>query len=119
MACFACRHGDSDRYLPAILYGCVPVFVKEREAAPFQEVIDWTQISLKLEPKHVPIMYKVIANFSQDRIVGMRRAMGNVWMRLLWTAARRKPFLGETGRQDAFATLIEVLRRRLTRECGL
>ena len=27
--------GDSDRYLPAILYGCIPVFVCESEALPF------------------------------------------------------------------------------------
>ena len=47
------RHGDSDRYLPAILYGCIPVFIKEEEARPFDEVIDWSRISLSLRPVHV------------------------------------------------------------------
>ena len=31
--------GDSDRYLPAILYGCVPVFTCDGEEGSFDEVI--------------------------------------------------------------------------------
>eukprot|EP00966_Prymnesium_polylepis_P055129 1274755-Prymnesium_polylepis.1 len=53
------RHGDSDRYLPAILYGCVPVFVKEAEVGPLDDVIDWSAISLGLRPRDVPAIHQV------------------------------------------------------------
>jgi hypothetical protein len=43
----------SDRYLPAILYGCIPVFIKEEEAGPFDEIINWSLVSLQLRPRHV------------------------------------------------------------------
>ena len=112
------RHGDSDRYLPAILYGCVPVFIKENETGPLDELIDWSSVSLGLQPRDVPRIDEVLATVSHEHVVAMRRAMSQVWERLLWTQARRKPYLGESGARDAFASLMEMLRGRLVRECG-
>ena len=40
--------GDSDRYLPAVLYGCIPVFPLPGEALPFEDVLDWNETAVRL-----------------------------------------------------------------------
>lgn len=40
--------GDSDRYLPAMLYGCIPVFMQPDEAGPFDELLPWANMSTNL-----------------------------------------------------------------------
>ena len=98
--------------------------MQENEAGPFRELIPWDDISLRLSPQHVPILHKALANVSQARVVAMRRNMARWWPRLLWPAldAREKAstrghaqraFAEGRTRDDAFTTLVEVLRRRL------
>ena len=42
------RGGDSDRYLPAILFGCIPVLLPEDDVMPFQDdVIPWDKFSVR------------------------------------------------------------------------
>ncbi len=123
--------GDSDRYLPAILYGCVPIFVsnshKQRETGPFAEVINWNEVALHVTRKEIPALHTRLEAVGSDQVLAMRRAMAAVWPRLLWSRVKPRfprqrldqywPFLSETPEQpDAFATLIEQLRRRLERE---
>ena len=116
--------GDSDRYLPAILYGCIPVWVHPGEVAPLDEALPWANVSLHLQAGPCGIrescsgamasLRAMLSRVSQRQVVAMRRAMAAVWPRLLWT----RPFgsyLGEAGEADAFATLVEVLRLRLAR----
>jgi len=121
--------GDSDRYLPALLYGCVPVFTAATEAKPFDEVLNWKHVSLSLAGgARVPMLHKLLANISDARLLRMRRAMATTWPRLLWTSlhvgaaahltnepsrADGVSYLGEPSETDAFETLIAVLRRRL------
>ena len=129
------HHGDSDRYLPSILFGCIPVFVKDGEEGPFEELIPWGRVSLMLGLRDVPRLHEHIANCSPARRLSMRRSMASVWPRLLWArhAGRRggggarsaargagaaptwgpSSYLGESGEGDAFETLIDVLRMRL------
>ena len=40
--------GDSDRYLPAVLYGCIPIFAQEHEALPLEEGVDWSAAALRV-----------------------------------------------------------------------
>ena len=118
------HEGDSDRYLPAILYGCIPVWVHPGEVAPLDEALPWANVSLHLQAGPcdttgscagaMASLRAMLARVSQRQLVAMRRAMAAMWPRLLWT----RPFgsyLGETGEADAFATLVEVLRLRLAR----
>ena len=127
------HHGDSDRYLPAVLYGCVPVFIKSNEAGPFREVIPWERISLQLTPADIPILHLVLNNISHEEIVRKRRAMQDHWSRMLWpsvngTSRRRLPKNGlgsgmapfsshsTTTERNAFTTFVEVLRQRLDQD---
>ena len=124
-------HGDSDRYLPAVLYGCIPIFAKDGETPPFDDVLPWPNVSLQVGLGDVGRLHEIIAAVGPAKLVHMRLAMGAVWRRLLWTSTfgggaasipsnRRPPtgprYLGEDASQDAFATFIDVLRARLRAE---
>ena len=191
-------NGDSDRYLPAILYGCVPVFADDSEYGPFAEVIPWDAISLRVGNKVSPTLaltlthpysplltlthpyspvltrthpyslllalspiflgeginvstarrmriapdrpesccaqglkqlHLVLANISEARLRAMRRAMRNVWTRLLYKPTGQgtysAPQLSDLGvtRQltqrtlpGAVETLAQVLVHRLDGE---
>jgi len=118
--------GDSDRYLPALLYGCIPVFVCEDEVLPFDELLPWARFSLQLRIRDVKNLHVLLRSVEQARVVAMRRAMATVWPRLLWTTdnfdmrssagnvnTRMDGYLGESGGRDAFAMLMAVLSLRL------
>ena len=43
------RGGDSDRYLPAVLMGCIPVLLPDDDVMPFQdEVVPWDDFSVSI-----------------------------------------------------------------------
>jgi len=71
--------GDSDRYLPAILLGCIPVFFSKREFRPFEEILDWDQFSLRVSKHEIPKLHEIIGNISSAKVVKMRRAMAQAW----------------------------------------
>ena len=73
--------GDSDRYLPALLYGCVPVFAWSDEEGPYAEIIPWSDVSLRVEPANLA---QVIDAVSDAQLARMRRAMQSVWHRLVF-----------------------------------
>ena len=106
------NEGDSDRYLPAILYGCIPVFLCPGEEPPFSEVLPWRNISLRLGPDDAAQLPRILSRIGPAQVVAMRLAMAAVWRRLLWTRLSGS-YLGEDPSSDAFDTLMEVLRRRL------
>ena len=108
--------GDSDRYLPALLYGCVPVFASGKaEAKPFEEVIRWEDFSLDLPggPAQVKGLHQFLSKVDDTRLYAMRRAMAAVWPKMLWTSVSGSTYLGEPKSSDAFATLIATLAKRL------
>ena len=128
--------GDSDRYLPAILYGCVPIFVSrdrtQVESGPYAEAIAWREVALHVTREELTTLHDRLQAISHERLLAMRRAMAVVWPRLLWSRAKPTfprpsrharpgsqfwPYLTETPEQpDAFSTLLEQLRGRLDRE---
>mmetsp|Transcript_12889 Transcript_12889/g.42865 ORF Transcript_12889/g.42865 Transcript_12889/m.42865 type:complete len:134 (-) Transcript_12889:114-515(-) len=114
------NEGDSDRFLPALLYGCIPVFSLADEARPFEEVVPWDSCSLRVHETDLPRLHTILANISRAQRASMRRAMCGVWPAMLWTRLgfassrpRGEGYLGESGRADALATFMAVLRRRV------
>ena len=109
------NEGDSDRYLAAILHGCIPIFTFPGEQPPYADVLPWRNASLLLgpgEPKQLPT---ILARIGRQQVVAMRLAMAHVWRRLLWTG-QFGSYLGEGASDDAFETLMKVLKRRLRSE---
>ena len=90
--CFSPRgwdQGDSDRYLPSILYGCIPVFVDKLEAMPLQELEDmkWNESALFVEVRDVVRLRDHIKEYiSPNTEQRMRDAADSIWRRLLYTS---------------------------------
>ena len=76
--------GDSDRYLPALLYGCVPVFAWSDEEGPYSDLIDWDQISIRVDPSGLASAVDAV---SDETLAIMRKAMQGVWHRMLFAEA--------------------------------
>ena len=113
--------GDSDRYLPAVLYGCVPVFPLPGEALPFEDVLDWNETAVRLTAEQIPRMHEVLDAIPHAQLVRMRRRMREIYRPLLWSSAHGS-YLGEPSgtdaTSDAFATLMASLRKRLPAGSG-
>jgi hypothetical protein len=134
--------GDSDRYLPAILLGCIPVFLQAHEERPLEELLPWDDFSVRIRQEQIAELHLVLEGYSPERVVQMRRAMASAWEYLLFSSyppseltlhrdvlefklpqldprTGQRPnvtsYLGEDGRRDAFHGLMRVLRGRLQR----
>lgn len=108
--------GDSDRYIAAVLHGCVPVFLVTDEPLPLEEAIPWRRFSLTVRTRDIPTLHTTLAAVSQAALREMRRRMQDAWPSLLWSRAPYTPLLDEDGSSrahDAFGTLMSVLRARL------
>jgi len=85
-------------------------------------VLPWDSCSLRVHEKDLPRLHTILANISRAQRASMRRAMCGVWPAMLWTrlgSVSPRPsgegYLGESGRADALATFMAVLRRRVER----
>uniref|UniRef100_A0A7S0J291 Exostosin GT47 domain-containing protein n=1 Tax=Calcidiscus leptoporus TaxID=127549 RepID=A0A7S0J291_9EUKA len=134
--------GDSDRYLPALLYGCVPVMADPLEAMPLVEhpEMDWEHAALYVQRSALKGVVGALSALppSTDRRLVAKGA--TMWPRLLHTTlhfsssswenkeckrqARARginvsattlcsSYLGEDGSTDTYHTLMEILKRRV------
>jgi hypothetical protein len=136
--------GDSDRYLAAMLYGCVPVFLHPGERPPFDDLLEWADFSLRLDgAADVARLPAILDAVSDKRLVAMRLAIAKAWTTMLWARPGRTPaatlwpappeadktparprvamrdgghsYLGEDARDvDALGAFLSVLRRRMS-----
>ena len=90
--CYAPRgwdNGDSDRYLPALLYGCIPIMSDRLEGMPFDELpdMDWSSVAFALEKDRLAgalsHLRKVVAPSQEAEM--RRRGVGMV-QRLMYTS---------------------------------
>jgi len=87
--------GDTDRYVPAIMFGCIPVMLRTvllsatqhaPMAFPMDERLDWSSFSLAVDIDDVQRLPEILANVTAQQRRRMRRTMGLVWRRFLWTS---------------------------------
>ena len=93
--------GDSDRYLPAVLHGCVPVMADRFEAMPLAELpeMGWDAAALAVERDDLPRLPALLDALPPARTREMRAAAAALWPRLLYTTLE-------------FSTLEEIKRER-------
>ena len=87
---FALRaQGDSDRYLPALLYGCIPVLSDRIEAMPLDELpeMQWTSATLGLEREMISKLPGLLTEAVGPRLEASMRALHPPMLeRLLYTS---------------------------------
>lgn len=107
------RGGDHDRYIPALLTGCVPVIYSHvynhgRTNVihnAFEGLIDWDKIAVFITPEDVDNLDDILDKVDFN---SKRAHVGLIWRRLLWTSIYGSE-LGETPEEDAIHTLIKIL----------
>jgi hypothetical protein len=114
--------GDTDRYIPAILFGCIPVMLsgtvrdghRVPMALPLEEhpEMDWPSFAVLIELADVANLHEILGRITHEQLRRMRHALARVWRRVLWTSIYGS-YLGEDAAEDAFETMMGVLRWRL------
>lgn len=90
--CFSPRgwdNGDSDRYLPLLLYGCVPVLSDRLEALPLSEhpQMEWNETALFIENGDIPRLMELLGALPDGAHARMAKRARGMWQRLLHTSA--------------------------------
>mmetsp|Transcript_6263 Transcript_6263/g.23078 ORF Transcript_6263/g.23078 Transcript_6263/m.23078 type:complete len:742 (-) Transcript_6263:220-2445(-) len=107
--------GDSDRYLPAVLLGCIPVVMPADDTMPFEDdVIPWDEFSVRLAPEDIPRLHEILASVSAAQQDAMRLRMSQYWQYLLYTSLgavpHRLPLVSKL--PDAMHALAQTLWHR-------
>jgi len=124
--------GPPDRYIAAILFGCIPVMLRTARVdlwdrhpdrylgnkqvpltLPLEEVIDWSSFSVLVGMDELHALPELLGNVTLARRLRLRRGLLRVWRRLLYSSIFG-PYMSEDadGHGDAFATLVQVLAKR-------
>lgn len=114
--------GDQDRYLPALLTGCIPIMLtsvyesgrKQPVVPPLDDLIPWTKIAVLVDADDVHRLPDILARVD---VAHRRYAVYKHWRQLLWTTAYAEPEgdLWEDGTDDAVDALVRVLHMRAQR----
>lgn len=113
--------GDSDRYLPAILFGCIPVFLGQKstqgQALPYDEVIDWSSMSFHVPFEENRNIVEIVKRYDTVEFrTGAYRAMSRAWNKLLYSRIYGNYMTLNTTEScddDATQSFVDVLRWRL------
>jgi len=94
--------GDTDRYIPAIMFGCIPVMLTDTRygpatrrgaapetlmAMPMEEhpELDWSRFSVQVSLYDLSRLPLILSAISPKKRLEMRKAMAAIWPRFLWT----------------------------------
>jgi len=108
--------GDHDRYLPALLTGCVPIILKSVVVAgqvqhitqPYEDIIEWNKIAVMI---HADEIHKLPHILKHANIISKRAHVFKVWRKLLYSSHYGN-HLGESSVDDALQNLVDVLQLR-------
>ncbi|KAG1680014.1 hypothetical protein FOA52_007078 [Chlamydomonas sp. UWO 241] len=119
--------GDSDRYVAASLFGCVPVLINSSHnrmrlphSLPLEEVLPWHTFSSVVDTADVATLHEKLECLLPS-VPRMRAALAAEWPRLLYSSLYRS-YLGEPagenttvggGQGDAFDAIMQVLTSRI------
>lgn len=106
--------GWGRRHTLAAMHGCIPVIIMDGASLELEELIPWDKMSVRVAEKDIEkldtILAEVMAN--EVRMRNMRAELACAWPRLLWSSIEGS-HAGEDGTDDAFTSVMEILRRRL------
>ena len=108
--------GDTDRYIPALFAGCIPIMLKNvraygllhRMIQPYEDLIQWDKIAVLIDYDDIPRLPELL---SRVNVKSKRAHFVFFWHRLLYTTYYGAYF-GETGRNDGLETFVKILKTR-------
>ncbi|KAG2488893.1 hypothetical protein HYH03_012523 [Edaphochlamys debaryana] len=103
--------GHGQRQIQAVLAGCVPVIIADGVLQAFEPILDWNDFAVRVAEADIPRLHKILAAISPEeyelKVSRMRCAAQHMAFSLSEGAS-----MGESGRFDAFETLLEILRAK-------
>ena len=95
--------GDSNRYIVALLFQCIPIFVK-RDTPPFHRLLGdlWKEAALFVEPEEAGDAARAVSSTDRER---MRIAGQGLIEMLLWTRLKYEEYISEDGMHDSLWAL--------------
>ncbi|KAG2422747.1 hypothetical protein HXX76_015833 [Chlamydomonas incerta] len=105
--------GHGHRQTLAAAMGCLPVVVSDRVLQPFEPEMDWAAFSVRVAHEDVPGMHEVLGAVDAAAYSELQAAVRCAAEHLLYSSISGA-VAGESGRWDAFETILEVLRMQQT-----
>lgn len=100
--------------MQSVVYGCIPIIVQDFMAQPFHEFLPYSSFSLHVDESEIDALPEILRAIPASRVRAMQSALRCVAPRLLWSSVVGA-YGNETGQDDAFATVLDVLRKRKAR----
>lgn len=81
-------NGDSDRYTPAILYGCVPLMADQLEGMPLEELpeLSWPSMALAVHEKQMLSLPRLLNALPAGYERKLQATAAGAWQRLLYSS---------------------------------
>eukprot|EP00191_Tetraselmis_sp_GSL018_P019470 CAMPEP_0177582176 /NCGR_PEP_ID=MMETSP0419_2-20121207/2582_1 /TAXON_ID=582737 /ORGANISM="Tetraselmis sp., Strain GSL018" /LENGTH=99 /DNA_ID=CAMNT_0019071349 /DNA_START=312 /DNA_END=611 /DNA_ORIENTATION=+ len=86
------------------MVGCIPVVIADEIEFPYENTIDWTQLSVKIAEKDVNRTMEILRGIPEEQIRRKQDAIAKVWKTVTY------PVPSEAG--DAFHMIMEELGRK-------
>mmetsp|Transcript_55688 Transcript_55688/g.113833 ORF Transcript_55688/g.113833 Transcript_55688/m.113833 type:complete len:943 (+) Transcript_55688:119-2947(+) len=96
------------RTFEAMATSCIPVIISDDANLPYQDVIDWGKISVRLREPYAQNLYHVLSGISAKQIVKMRTHIRDTVLSFTYSALHREGKAVE----HAEAALLSLLTRR-------
>ena len=108
--------GWGRRATQSALHGCIPVFVQDNTTATLEELLPWEQFAVRVPEARVPHLHADLQQLlhKPGRVAALQRGLACVWPRFVYSTAFGA-VAQEDGTDDAFESVMTVLRRRLAR----
>nr|CAD2179906.1 unnamed protein product [Meloidogyne enterolobii] len=101
------RRLGSFRFLESLKHSCIPVIFSDDWVLPFEDFIDWSQVSISGNEKNILFIYDYLSNIPKERIYKMRHSTQLIYQKYFASVER------------IVLTSIEQVFERIRRHVGL
>ncbi|KAG2495607.1 hypothetical protein HYH03_006207 [Edaphochlamys debaryana] len=103
--------GHGQRQIQAALAGCVPVVISDGVLESFEPYLDWNEFGVRVAEADIPRLHEILGAISPEEYARKVPRLRCAAQHLAFSTVTGST-MGESGRFDAFETLLEVLRAK-------
>ncbi|EFJ43461.1 acetylglucosaminyltransferase [Volvox carteri f. nagariensis] len=97
--------------MQAVQAGCVPVVISDDVLEAFEPFLDWNTFGVRLAEADIPRMHEVREAISPEEYAHKEVLLRCAAQHMAFSTVTGS-YIGESGRYDAFETLLEILRAK-------
>ncbi|KAG2443680.1 hypothetical protein HXX76_002028 [Chlamydomonas incerta] len=103
--------GHGQRQFQAALAGCVPVVIGDGVLEAWEPYLDWNQFGVRVAEADIPRLHTILAGIGPEEYARKVRSLRCAAQHMAFSSVTGA-YMGESGRFDAFETLLAVLAAR-------